>query len=121
MEGPIILVPSFYADSKTTPPSGGLLSRSQSGSQNMESKSRSELQTASGVAEALRPLGRYPPFSWALSVLTAVYDAVVRVIDTLEMGNLIEEINEHSLRSALRAVGIDAFMRITVESPSQLP
>ncbi|MDG7008027.1 MAG: hypothetical protein JRN06_07260 [Nitrososphaerota archaeon] len=86
----------------------------------MESKSRGELQEGSG-AKALRRLGKLPPMSWALSALTEVYDAVVRVIDTLEMGNLIEEINEYSLRKAFGAVGVDAFMRVTVEAPSQLP
>ena len=73
------------------------------------------------AADALGPLARIPPIRWVISALTAVHDAAARVIDILEMGNLIEEINEYSLRRALRAVGVEAFMRITVESPSELP
>ena len=85
----------------------------------MEQKSISVAQKASGVTVTLTPLARAPPIRWVVSALRAVYDGVSRIIDVLEMGNLIEELNEYSLRGALKAVGIDAYMSVAVESASK--
>ena len=47
---------------------------------------------------------------WVLSALTAVYGAVSKVLEALEIVNLTDELNEYSLIRAVTAVAVDAGM-----------